>query len=182
MDLAALNRKVISLENRSNVHYSSVSGVAYQVSFPGTTLTIESDGTFKANTVIVADNISADNEERLSAVEEFCDHLESYLNNHTHEISEVIGLQQALDNKADINHTHTKSDITNLDSECGCDNSSDDKDKEEDIIAKIEKEIIDLVGGFSSYKMWILSQLILIRSLKQKRIRHIHMLRVISRI
>ena len=53
MDLAALNRKVISLENRLNVHYSSVSGVAYKVSFNGTALTIESDGTFKANTLLL---------------------------------------------------------------------------------------------------------------------------------
>ena len=54
-----------------------------------TTLTIESDGMFKANTVIIADNLTADNEERLQAVEEFIDNLEKYITEHTHEISET---------------------------------------------------------------------------------------------
>ena len=75
------------------------------------------------------------------------------MNNHTHKIFEVLGLQEALDNKADINHTHTKCNITDLYSDCGCNNSSDDTDKEEDIIAKIKTEIIDLLGVFSSCKM-----------------------------
>ena len=110
-------------------------GTAYQISFNGTTLTIESDGTFKANTIIVADNLSADYEERLQAVEEFCDNLESYLNNHTQEISDINGLQDVLD------------------SACSCNSSSNDKDDKNDIISKIEKDINDLLGGFSSSKM-----------------------------
>ena len=55
MDLDAINRRITAIENRAHINYSSISGVAYKVSFNGTTLSIESDGTFKANTVIVAD-------------------------------------------------------------------------------------------------------------------------------
>ena len=34
--------------------------------------------------------------------------------NHTHTISDVTGLQTALDNKSDVNHTHAISDVTGL--------------------------------------------------------------------
>ena len=101
MDLDAINRRITAIENKSRINYSAVAGTAYQISFNGTTLTIESDGTFKANTVIVADNLAEDNEERLQAVEEFCDNVETYVKNHNHD-----------DRYALINHTHTLSDIT----------------------------------------------------------------------
>ncbi len=127
MDLDAINRRITAIENRKHINYSAIAGAAYQISFNGTTLTIESDGTFKANTVIVADNISADNEKRLLAVEEFIDNLETYITHHTHEISDVNGLQDALD------------------SACSC-NNQEEEDDDDDIISKIEKEINDLLG------------------------------------
>ena len=75
MDLDAINRRITAIENRKHTNYSAIADTAYQISFNGTTLTIESDGTFKANTIIVADNLAEDNEERLQAFEEFCDNV-----------------------------------------------------------------------------------------------------------
>ena len=62
MDLDAINQRITTIENRSHINYSSIAGTAYQISFHGNTVTIESDGSFKANTVIAADNIAEDNE------------------------------------------------------------------------------------------------------------------------
>ena len=111
MDLDAIKRRITAIENRKYINYSAIAGTAYQISFNGTTLTIEIDGTFKANTVIIADNLSTDNEERLQAVEEFVDNLKTYITEHTHEISDVNGLQNALDNKVDIEHSHNSNEI-----------------------------------------------------------------------
>ena len=69
MDLDAINRRITAVENKSMVNYSSTSGSAFKISYNGTTLSLQSNGSFKANNVIVASNLSEDNEERLQAVE-----------------------------------------------------------------------------------------------------------------
>ena len=106
MDLDAINRRITAIENKQHVNYSSISGTAYQLSYNGNNLTIESDGTITSNTVIVAENLAEDNEERLQAVEEFCENVETALDNkadkdHNHD-----------DRYALIEHTHTLSEIT----------------------------------------------------------------------
>ena len=68
MDIESFNRRLTAIENKQHVNYSSISGVAYKLSFNGTSVIIESDGSVIANNVIIADNLAADNEERLEAV------------------------------------------------------------------------------------------------------------------
>ena len=63
MDIESFNRRLAAIENKQHVNYSSISGVAYKLSFNGTSVIIESDGSVIANNVIVADNLAEDNEE-----------------------------------------------------------------------------------------------------------------------
>ena len=107
MDLAALNRKVTALENKQHVNYSSISGSAFSISYNGTTLSVESNGTLKANTVIVADNLAEDNEERLEAVEEKVAELDST-------VDFILFIMTDLITSYIKDHTHTISDITDL--------------------------------------------------------------------
>ena len=68
MDIESFNRRLTAIENKQHVNYSSIAGVAYKLSINGTSVIIESDGSVIANNVIIADNLAADNEERLEAV------------------------------------------------------------------------------------------------------------------
>ena len=108
MDLDAINRRITAVENKSMVNYSSTSGTAFKISYNGTTLTVQSDGSLKANNVIIADNLAEDNEERLQAVEEFIDNLEIhvYISKHSHEISQVNGSHNSSINPLEFIRLH----------------------------------------------------------------------------
>ena len=59
------------------------------------------------NNNLIANNLKADNETRLAAVES-----NKANTNHTHNIADITDLQSTLNNKANTNHTHNIADIT----------------------------------------------------------------------
>lgn len=81
---------------------------------------LESITTSKVNVSDIVDNLITSSANKvLSAnqgvvIKALIDELQEVLNTHTHDISDVTGLQTALDNKSSFGHKHTVSDITDL--------------------------------------------------------------------
>ena len=99
MDIDTIRRKITALENKNQVNYASVSGNSIAISNNGASITIDSKGDAICTNNIIANNVSEDNDDRLRECEWELDHLdEKYaLKNHNHFISEVIGLQDIID-------------------------------------------------------------------------------------
>ena len=79
MDLDRLSRRIQALENQNSVPWATAAGSAIMLHYGGTNVAISPTGQVACNDIFVADNISPDNEERLSAVEDAIDLLEGLI-------------------------------------------------------------------------------------------------------
>ena len=117
MDFDRLSRRLQALENKNNVGYANVAGAAIMLEHAGTQISISPDGKAACNDNFEAYNLSADNEERLCAVEEAVADLE--IAGSTHVDSEqynldMEGIVEELNKKADKEELNEKADKEDL--------------------------------------------------------------------
>ena len=98
MDLERIRRKIVALENKNQVTFASISGSTRSLSHNGTEIVID-NGDAVCNGNVIAENLREDNEERLTACEIAIANMDDRYakKEHTHFISDIINLQEILD-------------------------------------------------------------------------------------
>ena len=101
--------RIRALENKTFIPYCSQAEYAKRLKMNGAILSINQNGDMDFSGNMLGKNIKIEKNKA-----DISDLYETKADkDHTHEIEDVEGLQTELDNKADINHTHTTfTDIT----------------------------------------------------------------------
>ena len=101
--------RIRALENKTFIPYCSQAEYAKRLKMNGALLSINQNGDMDFSGNMLGKNIKIDNNIKIEKNKaDISDLYETKADkDHTHEIEDVEGLQTELDNKADINHTHT---------------------------------------------------------------------------